>query len=87
MSSYYNTFGVDTGVYSTANSAEARTNLRLRLAVDDEAGILVEEEVSTEVMPRIAAIYFRATDLGTLIHHLRAMQTEYENRKLSRTIH
>ena len=57
MSDYYSIFGVDTGVYSTANSAEARANLRLRLAIDDEAGILVEEAVSTEVMPRIASIW------------------------------
>jgi hypothetical protein len=43
MSSYYTTFGVDTGVNSTANSAEVRANVRLRLAVGGEAGILVEE--------------------------------------------
>ena len=63
MSSYYNVFGVDTGVHSTANSAEVRANVRLRLAVGGEAGIMVEEAVSPEVMPRFVAIYFSAGDL------------------------
>jgi hypothetical protein len=83
MSSYYTAFGVDTGVHSTANSAEVRANVRLRLAVGGEAGILVEEAVSPDVMPRFVAIYFPAGDLGTLIRHLQAMQAEYESRKSS----
>ena len=84
MSSYYTTFGVDTGVHSTANSAEVRANVRLRLAVGGEAGILVEEAVSPDIMPRFVAIYFPANDLGTLIRHLQAMQAEHESRKSSR---
>jgi hypothetical protein len=87
MNSYYNTFGVDTGVHSTANSAEVQANVRLRLAIDGEAGILVEEAVSPDVMPRFVAIYFPAGDLGTLIRHLRAMLAEYESRKLGGTSH
>ena len=83
MSSYYNVFGVDTGVHSTANSAEVRANVRLRLAVGGEAGIMVEEAVSPEVMPRFVTIYFSAGDLSTLIRHLQAMQAEYESRRLS----
>ena len=82
MSSYYTAFGVDTGVHSTANSAEVRANIRLRLAVGGEVGILVEEAVSPDVMPRFVAIYFPAGELGTLISHLQAVQAEYESRKL-----
>jgi hypothetical protein len=84
MNSYYSAFGVDTGVHSTANSAEVRANVRLRLAIGGEAGILVEEAVSPDIMPRFVAIYFPAKDLGTLIRHLEAMQAEHESRKSSR---
>ena len=77
MSSYYTVFGVDSGVHSTANSAEVRANFRLRLAVGGEAGILVEEDASPDVVPRFVAIYFPADDLGTLIRRLQAMQAEY----------
>lgn len=70
-------------MHSTANSAEVQANVRLRLAAGSEAGILVEEAVSPDVMPRFVAIYFPADDLGTLIRHLQAMQAEYESRKSS----
>jgi len=84
MSSYYYTVpGVGTGVRSTANSADVRGDVRLRLAVGGKAGILVEEDVSPDVGPRFVAIYFPADDLGALIRHLQAMQAEYEARKQS----
>ena len=78
MSSYYCVPGVDTGVRSTVNSADARGNVRLRLAIDGEAGILVEDDVSTDAPQRFVAIYFTAQDLGILIRHLQAMQAEFE---------
>jgi len=80
MSSYYTMPGVDTGVRSTANSADVPGNLRLRLAVGGEAGILVEQDAPPDVT-RFVAIYFPAEGLGTLMRHLQAMQTEYEARK------
>jgi hypothetical protein len=55
-----------------------RGNVRLRLALGGEAGIVVEEEAPPDVAPRFVAIYFPADDLGALIHHLQAVQDEYE---------
>ena len=81
MNSYYTVPGVDTGVRSTANSADVRGNVRLRLAVGGEAGILVEEDAPPGVPPRFVAIYFPADEPGPLIHHLQAMQAEYETQK------
>jgi hypothetical protein len=82
MSSYCTVPGVDTGVPSTANSADVRGNLLLRLAlVGDEAGILVEEDVTSDTGPRFVAIYFAADNLGALVRHLQAMQAEYEEQK------
>lgn len=66
---------------STANSADVPGNVRLRLAVGDEAGILVEGEIPPGVAPRFVAIYFPADDLGVLIRHLQAMRDEYEAQK------
>jgi hypothetical protein len=80
MSTYYTVPGVDTGVRSTANSADVPGNLRLRLAVGGEAGIVVEETTPADIVPRFVAIYFSANDLGPLIQHLQAMQAEYEAR-------
>jgi hypothetical protein len=77
MSTYRTVPGVDTGVASTANSADARGNLRLRLAVEGEAGILVEDEAPADGPPRFVAIYFLADDLDRLIGHLQAMRAEY----------
>lgn len=77
MSSYHTVPGVDTGVRSTANSADVVGNVRLRLAVGGEAGIVVEEDAPPDVPPRFVAIYFSADDLGTLIDHMQAMQAEY----------
>jgi len=82
MSSYYTMPSMDTGVPSTANSADVPGNVRLRLAVGNEAGILVEEDAPPEVA-RFVAIYFPAKGLGALIRHLQAMQAEYEARKQS----
>lgn len=78
MGSYYAVPGVDTGVRSTANSADVCGNVRLRLALGGEAGILVEEKDAPKVGPRFVTIYFAAEELGVLIHHLQAMQDEYE---------
>ena len=78
MNTYSSIPGVDSGVISTANSADVRGNLRLRLAVGgNEAGILVEE-AGADGEPRFVAIYFPAADLERLIGHLQVMQTEYE---------
>jgi hypothetical protein len=87
MGSYYTVPGVDTGVRSTANSADVRGNLLLRLAIGGEAGILVEEDVSPDVGPHFIAIYFPSDDLGALIRHLQAMQAEYEALKESGAWH
>jgi len=84
MSSYYTMPGVDTGVRSTANSADVRGNVRLRLAIGGEAGILIEQDAPPDVS-RFVAIYFPADSLGTLIRHLQAMQAEYEAQKLNGT--
>lgn len=89
MRGYYSVPGVDTGVRSTANSADVRGNVCVRLAawrehgrtLGGEAGILVEEEAPPDVAPRFVAIYFPADDLGVLIRHLQAMQAEYETGK------
>jgi hypothetical protein len=81
MGSYYAVPGVDSGVRCTANSANVRGNVRLRLALGGEAGILVEEEVAGEAGPRFVAIYFPAEELGELMRHLRAMREEYEAQK------
>ena len=78
MGSYYTIPGVDTGVPSTANSADARGNVRLRLAVGGEAGIVVEEDAPPDIAPRFVAVYFPADRLGALIRHLQAMRAEYE---------
>jgi hypothetical protein len=78
MSSYYTVPGVDTGVRSTANSANVPGNVRLRLAVGGEAGIVVEEDAPPDEAPRFVAIYFAAEDLGDLIHHMQAMREDYE---------
>lgn len=87
MTSYYVVPGVDTGVRSTANSADVRGNVRVRLAawrdahagrtVGGEAGIVVEEEISPDAPPSFVAIYFSADDLDALIGHLQAMRDEY----------
>lgn len=78
MTSYSCADGEDIGVVSTANSADVRGNLRLRLAIGGgEAGILVEEQAADEE-PRFVAIYFPAADLGRLIQHLQAMQVEHQ---------
>jgi hypothetical protein len=84
--SYYSVRGVDTGVTSTANSADVRANLRLRLAADGEAGILVEEDDPCDIGPRFVAIYFMADNLGTLIRHLQTMQSEYQARSADRPL-
>ena len=78
MSSYYTVPGVDTGVRSTANSADVPGNVRLRLAVGGEAGIVVEEDAPPDEAPRFVAIYFAAEDLGDLIRHMQAMREDYE---------
>jgi hypothetical protein len=78
MSTYFTVPGVDTGVRCTANSADVRGNVLLRLAVGGEAGIIVEEEAPPEEAPRFVAIYFSADELNALIRHLQAMQAEYE---------
>jgi hypothetical protein len=78
MSSYYTVPGVDTGIRCTANSADVAGNVRLRLAVGGEAGIVVEEDAPPDVAPHFVAIYFQADDLGTLVRYLQAMQAEYE---------
>jgi hypothetical protein len=78
MSSYYTVPGVDTGVRSTANSANVPGNVRLRLAVGGEAGIVVEEDAPPDEAPRFVAIYFAAEDLGDLIRHMQALREEYE---------
>jgi hypothetical protein len=80
MESYYTVPGVDTGVRCTANSVDVPGNVRLRLAVGGEAGIVVEEDAPADETPRFVAIYFSAEDLGALIAHLKAMQAEYEAR-------
>lgn len=77
MSSYFTVPGVDTGVRCTANSADVSGNVRLRLAVGGEAGIVVEQDAPPDVTPRFVAIYFSADDLAVLIHHLQVMQAEY----------
>jgi hypothetical protein len=56
MGSYYCFPGVDTGVRSTVNSSDPRGHVRLRLATDGEAGILVEDDGSTDVPLRFVAI-------------------------------
>ncbi len=78
MKSFYDVPGVDTGVRSTANSADVHGNVRLRLALGGEAGILVEEEGVGEAGPRFVAIYFPAEELGGLIRLMQAMRDEYE---------
>ncbi len=78
MESYYAVPGIDTGVRCTANSGDVIGNVRVRLAVGGEAGIVVEESAPAGVAPDFVAIYFPAADLPTLIRHLRAMQQEYE---------
>jgi hypothetical protein len=78
MESYYTVSGVDTGVRCTANSADVPGNVRVRLAIGGEAGILVEQDAPLNEAPRFVALYFQASDLGTLIRHLQAMLTEYE---------
>jgi hypothetical protein len=78
MDSYYTVTGIDTGVHCTANSADVPGNVRVRLAIGGEAGILVEQEASLSEAPRFVAVYFQASDLGALIRHLQAMQAEYE---------
>jgi len=78
MNSYYTVAGVDTGVRCTANSADVPGNVRVRLAIGGEAGILVEQDVPLSEIPRFVAVYFQASDLRTLIRHLQAMQTEHE---------
>ena len=78
MRSYFHVPGVDTNVCCTANSADVRGNVRLRLAVGGEAGIVVEEDAPPDVAPHFVAIYFSAKDLGPFIRHLQAMQAEYE---------
>jgi hypothetical protein len=78
MESYYAVPGVDTGVRCTANSGDVLGNVRVRLAVGGEAGIVVEESAPDGVPPDFVAIYFACADLPTLIRHLRAMQREYE---------
>jgi hypothetical protein len=80
MKSYFSVPGMDTGVHSTANSADVEGNVRVRLAIGGEAGILVEEDAPLDVAPSFVAIYFQADDLGVLIHHLQAMQNEYTAR-------
>jgi hypothetical protein len=78
MESYYTVTGVDTGVRCTANSADVPGNVRIRLAIGGEAGILVEQDAPLTEAPRFVAVYFQASDLGALIGHLQAMQAEYE---------
>jgi hypothetical protein len=78
MSDYYTVPGVDTGVRSTANSADVPGSVRLRLAVGGEAGIVVEEDAPPDEAPRFVAVYFAAEDLGKLIRHLQAMQAEFD---------
>ena len=77
MKSYYSVPGVDTNVRCTANSSDVCGNVRVRLAVGSEAGIVVEEDAPPDVAPRSVAIYFQANNLGLIIHHLQAMQAEY----------
>jgi len=72
---------LDTGVRCTANSVDVPGNVRLRLAVGGEAGIVVEEDAPPDEAPRFVAIYFPADDLGTLIRHMQAMQAEYVAQK------
>jgi hypothetical protein len=57
MSKYYAVPGVDTGVRSMANSADVRGNVRLRLAVGGEAGIVVEEDAPRDVAPRFGDLF------------------------------
>ena len=78
MDTYYTVTGVDTGVRCTANSADVPGNVRVRLAIGGEAGILVEQESPLGDVPRFVALYFHAGDLDALISHLQAMQAEYE---------
>ena len=80
MDSYYSVPGVDTGVPSTANSADVLGNVQVRLAAGGEVGILVEQETGSASPPRFVAIYFRADDLTALIDHLQATQAEYQRR-------
>jgi hypothetical protein len=84
MGSYATGLGVDTGVRSTANSADVRGNVHLRLALGGEAGILVEEPDPSQAGPRFVAIYFPAEELGVLIRHLQAMRDEYASHRGSR---
>jgi hypothetical protein len=81
MDSFFTVPGVDTGVPSTANSADVSGNVRLRLALGGEAGVVVEEDAPQGVAPRFVAIYFPADDLGILIRQLQAMRAEYECQK------
>jgi hypothetical protein len=83
METYYTVPGVDTDVRCTANSLDVIGNLRVRLAVGGEAGIVVEEDAPPDIAPNFVAIYFHAEELGTLIRHLQAMQAEYEAEKTS----
>ena len=78
MESDFTVPGVDTGVRCTANSLDVIGNVRVRLAVGGEAGIIVEEDAPPDVAPNFVAIYFHAEELATLIRHLRAMQAEFE---------
>ncbi len=82
MSTYYSVPGVDTGVCCTANSADVQGNVRLRLAVGGEAGIVIEEDAPTDIAPRFVAIYFPADNLDVLINHLQAMQAEYQSERV-----
>jgi hypothetical protein len=79
MNTYYTVPGVDTGVRCTANSDDVPGNIRLRLAVGGEAGIVVEEDAPPDGAPRFVAVYFRAEDLEHLIGHFQAMQKEYQS--------
>jgi len=78
MITYYDVPGLDTGVRSTANSADVRGKVRLRLALGGEAGVVVEEDAPLDVAPRCVAIYFPADELDVLIRHLQRMRDEYE---------
>jgi hypothetical protein len=79
MDSYYTVSGVDTGVRCTANSADVPGNVRVRLAIGGEAGILVEQDAPLSEVPRFVALYFQASDLSNLIRHLQAMKAEHES--------
>jgi hypothetical protein len=72
-------------VRCTANSGDVSGNVRLRLAVGGEAGIVVEEDAPPGVPPRFVAIYFDADELATITRHLQAMRAEYEARKDDRS--